>query len=146
MTHEQAQGQLSAFVDRELSDAELATIEEHLTGCTECQLEVKELEGAIRALRILGDPKAPEDFSASLRKTIRARSKGRFYAAGLDKGGSRWMTFDLIAVLMLIVLISVALVFLVPEPASPKLVHPEGSPAAPELLEVPPAGPGLGDE
>ena len=74
---------LSAYLDGETTPPETERVEEHLASCPSCQDELDSLSATAGALFSLAksDPAAaPPDFLATVQKTIRHRSRDRFFS------------------------------------------------------------------
>src|SRR5262245_38749119 len=63
---ERQREQLSAYIDGELSAAERAELQRHISGCAECQEALGELRRVHDLLAALPAPKAPRSFALPL--------------------------------------------------------------------------------
>lgn len=101
MTHAEVAEELSAYLDGELEPDRAASVDAHLTSCEECSALLEELRATHDALASLGGLSAPDDFVASVQRTIEARSRGRFFRppSGLDR-----LPYEAVAVTMVVML------------------------------------------
>ncbi|MEW6082208.1 MAG: DUF4349 domain-containing protein [Bacillota bacterium] len=79
-------GDISSYLDGEMSETEIECFREHLRGCESCRRELKEMETLVTACRDLGMEDPPPDFHESLAKAL--ESSGR--QAGLHKVFALW--------------------------------------------------------
>ncbi len=70
MTHEEARARLSALLDGALPDHEAVQVEAHLEGCSSCREELAQLRTTVTLLQEVEPMKAPEEFSAEVRRRI----------------------------------------------------------------------------
>ncbi|MBI3998524.1 MAG: zf-HC2 domain-containing protein [Armatimonadetes bacterium] len=68
--HHRVHQQLSAYLDGELTPAELAEVRDHLAACPECASELEGLRAIKHLLRRLAAPVLPADFVPGLRARI----------------------------------------------------------------------------
>ena len=78
MDHDRARDLFTQYHEEDLSDAELAELEEHLAECDECREEWETYRKTIDGVSGLFELAAPEDFTRSVEQKIRKRSRGRF--------------------------------------------------------------------
>lgn len=125
MSHEETQILLSAYLDGETRPEETALVERHLSTCERCQAELEALRETVGVLAGLREVEAPGDFVEQVQGTIRRRSLGRYYP-DRDRSGSP-PGWDALAVVMLLVLASVAVTLLPsPPPSIPRIAGEAG--------------------
>lgn len=64
---------LSAFVDAELTGAEMLLMQEHLRHCDDCAVELEELRSLKRMMSGLFTPEPPKDFENRLMEAVAKR-------------------------------------------------------------------------
>ena len=88
MTCKNVQRKTNDFVDGRLRGADLARLQAHLAGCSECELHVHEVRSVCSSLQSLPQTEVPADLRVRLR--VRA-SQERVVL--LETNGSRWLRF-----------------------------------------------------
>ena len=90
--------ELSAYLDGQLSTVEHEFMISHLEFCTDCRLELHELDSARTAVRSLPGLEPPEFIAAQQRRVSRERSsRRRVVAAAVGIAAAAAMVFTLLA-------------------------------------------------
>lgn len=71
MKHKIFERQLSAFVDRELTEEQMEPMREHIAGCAACRRHVQELDSIRSQIRSAATVTLPDNFIYSVRSAIR---------------------------------------------------------------------------
>ncbi len=71
MKHRAFEQQLSAFVDQELTEAQMESMRKHLESCAACQRQVQELHSIRSQIRAAATVTLPDGFIYSVRSAIR---------------------------------------------------------------------------
>ena len=107
MDHAQVLELLTDYWDRTLDPRTTSELEEHLAACGSCRREYAAFETALRAVGSLHRMTAPADFAERVQKTIRKRSRGRFFAG---RGSLlQRIPYELFSLLLLAVLLALYL-------------------------------------
>jgi len=69
------QDQLSAYMDKMLSVAQMKAIDEHLSHCPDCRRELEQLEETVALLHQLGEVEPPPDLTEAIINTIQSSAK-----------------------------------------------------------------------
>lgn len=89
--------QLSAYLDGQLNTAEHDFVISHLEFCTDCRLELHELDSARTAIRSLPGLDPPEFLSVHLERVRRERwSRRRVVAAGIGIAAAAAVAFSML--------------------------------------------------
>jgi len=115
MKCQELSGEISAYLDGEMNEAERQHFEEHLRACDSCRRELQEMEMVVAACRDLGMEDPPPEFHERIAKAL--ESSGR--QAGLRKvaalwSGSRWKALAAVAAVLVVVVASGTLLQLLP--------------------------------
>ncbi|HCA78242.1 MAG TPA: hypothetical protein DEP53_00765 [Bacteroidetes bacterium] len=70
MNHKFFEHQLSAFVDRELTEEQTESMREHIGGCGACRRQVQQLESIRSQIRSAASVTLPDNFIYSVRSAI----------------------------------------------------------------------------
>lgn len=98
MNHSRAVDLLSAYLERDLGDAERADLEAHLADCTTCRAELADLRGAIDLLRRLPDPEPPAFLATRVMARIAAgETRTAPWRRWLEPFGAPWVAAPLAA-------------------------------------------------
>jgi len=106
MDHDRARDLFTQYHEEDLSDAELAELEEHLAECDECREEWETYRKTIDGVSGLFELAAPEDFTRSVEQKIRKRSRGRFFGDQRPKS----MQFAVVSFILILLFILAYLV------------------------------------
>ncbi len=106
MDHDQAKALLSDFLEDELDAVRTAALGEHLDGCEACRAELESLRETMRSLSGLHRIDAPDEFVSKVERTIRRRSRGRFFGPEslLARLPFEWISFAIILALLAVYL------------------------------------------
>ena len=69
------QDQLSAYMDKMLSVAQMKAIDEHLSHCPDCRRELRQLEETVALLHQMGEVEPPPDLTEAIINTIQSSAK-----------------------------------------------------------------------
>jgi anti-sigma factor RsiW len=75
MNHKSFERQLSAYVDNELSDNELKSVQAHVEGCALCQQQVQVLRAIRTSIREAASVVLPETFVYSVQRAVRQQEQ-----------------------------------------------------------------------
>jgi anti-sigma factor RsiW len=108
MDHSQVLELLTDYLDQTLDPVTHGQLEQHLATCLSCRREYIAFENALRAVGSLHRMTAPEDFVERVQKTIRKRSRGRFFAGRASLLNR--VPYELFSLLLLAVLLALYLI------------------------------------
>ncbi|MBM4321673.1 MAG: hypothetical protein FJ125_17460 [Deltaproteobacteria bacterium] len=106
LTHTQAEEELSAYLDGELTQEQQQALEQHLAGCPICRELLEQLRRTCSAVAGLQQARAPQDFVHKVQRRIENRSRGRCFRG---KGGVERSFLGILVLVMLLVTMVLAL-------------------------------------
>jgi predicted anti-sigma-YlaC factor YlaD len=118
MDHESARACFTGYHDGELADGERRALEEHLSGCAECNAEWETYRRAVEEVSGLKSLSPSEDFARQVALAIELR-RSRRKVGGLSLTGLRVAILSLV-LLLLFVLVYLTYLFLFAEPQKPE--------------------------
>jgi anti-sigma factor RsiW len=106
MDHEKANELLGDYLEGELSDEQSAQVAAHVEGCETCAKELTALKETMRSLSGLHHLPPPPEFTSKVERTIRRRSRGRFFGPEtlLSRLPFEWISLAIILALIAIYL------------------------------------------
>ena len=116
--HARATELFSAYWDKDLPQADVSALEEHLRSCVVCRREYQTFERTVGAVAQLHKMVAPPEFADGVRTRIRQRSRGRFFT---PRKLAERIPYELFSLVMLGLILAIYIVLQLAHPAQLKL-------------------------
>jgi len=87
---EKLSSSISAFLDGELSNYEIASLKEHVANCERCANEIRLLRGLIDKVKMIGFVEPPSDLRARITASVATEEQGRRSWRGLFARLADW--------------------------------------------------------
>jgi anti-sigma factor RsiW len=103
MDHERARELFSEYMDDELPPETREQVARHLDSCGQCREEYEQFERTFRTFRSLPRVSPPGDLEQKVKRRIRNRSRGRFFAATTQPHVVHRVPYEFISLILILI-------------------------------------------
>ncbi len=103
MDHETVMDLFSEYMEGDLDPERDAQVREHLAGCKQCEKEYEQFRATFETMRSLPSVPPPEDLDKNIKRRIRSRSRGKFFAATHEPNIVYRVPYEFISLILILI-------------------------------------------